>query len=234
MSLLAAACTAPHQGTMPASTDATTAAPPQEVTVAPAPAEDWEVEFARQRMIGDLLYDALRALEQDRLLTPVDDNAHQRYQRVLAFDPANALALEGLRNIVARYLELAAEAGRQGRFDDAMEFIERARFVDQEDPAITEAWLVLQADMRSGDQVYRLNPRELAARSSVIQDELAQIARRARQDNAFFLITAPNDEQARWIFSVMREAVDGFRLRGNIEIGNYAIVRLRRTPGENS
>lgn len=196
--------------------------------------EDWEIEFQRQRLIGDLLYDALRALEQDRLLTPIDDNAHARYQRVLAYDPENVLALEGLQNIVKRYLELAEEAGRQGRFDDSLQFIERARFVDPDSPDISRAWLLLQADIDSGDAVFMLDLRELSAQSKAIRVQLADIARQAQASDALFLITAPSDEKARWIYSVMREAVDGYRLHGNIEIGSYAIVRLRKPSNENS
>ncbi|MEX2130237.1 MAG: hypothetical protein WD772_02025, partial [Pseudohongiellaceae bacterium] len=194
--------------------------------------QDWEIDFQRQRLLGDLLYDALVALEQDRLLSPIDDNAYARYQRVLAYDPDNQLALEGLQTILNRYLVLATEATRQGRFDDALSYLERARFVDQDDPTITEAWLVLQAEISTGDQVFRLDDNELAARSATIQRQLAEIAQQARQENAFFLITAPSDDQARWIFSVMRDAVEGYRLRGNIEIGAYAIVRLRKPQNE--
>ena len=36
------------------------------------------------RLIADLLFAGLQALDADRLLTPVDDSAHGRFQRVLA------------------------------------------------------------------------------------------------------------------------------------------------------
>ncbi|MEX2468702.1 MAG: hypothetical protein WD396_03010, partial [Pseudohongiellaceae bacterium] len=55
-----------------------------------------------ERTIADLLYEGLQALDEDRLLTPVDDNAHARFQRVLAYEPDNQLALEGLEDIVLR------------------------------------------------------------------------------------------------------------------------------------
>jgi tetratricopeptide (TPR) repeat protein len=211
-----------------------TAAAVTESAPAAAALEPWEAEFQRQRIIGDLLYDALRALQDDRLLTPVDDNAHQRYQRVLAFDPGNAQALEGLRNIVARYLELAADATRQGQFEAATNYLERARWVDPQDPAIAAAWADLQAEMNSGDLVFTLDGGHVARRTTEAQSTLADIARQAREQDAFLLITAPNDEQARWMFTVMRDAVDGYRLRGNIEIGNQAIIRLRVGRNENS
>ena len=56
---------------------------------------------------------------------------------------------------------------------------------------------------------------------------LIDIANQAREHEAFFLITAPNDELARWMFSVMRKAVSGYRLRGNIELASRAGIRLR-------
>ena len=70
------------------------------------PGEQTELE----RIIADTLFEGLQALDDDRLMTPIDDNAHQRFQRVLAMDPGNAIALDGLNRIVIRYVELSAEA----------------------------------------------------------------------------------------------------------------------------
>jgi len=189
--------------------------------------EEWEVDFRRQRLIGDLLYDALRALQQDRLLSPVDDNAHGRYRRVLAIDPENKFASEGIHNIVMRYLELANAASRQGRFSDAESYLERARFVDDEHAAIAGAEAILEAEINSGDLVFAMDPGRVAGKSVEVIDELASIAGQAQTNEAFVLITAPNDEIARWMYAVMRDSVNGYRLRGNIELGGHAIIRLR-------
>jgi len=187
----------------------------------------WEIEFRRQRVIGDLLYDALHAMAEDRLLYPANDNAYNRYRRVLALDPDNRLAREGLQNIVARYLELAATASRQGRFDAAGTYIQRARAVDRDDPAIAAAESALAEDRNSGDPVYELDLRELEEQSQALVDQLAEIAEQAVARRAFVWITAPSDEIGRWIYSTMREQADGFRLRGNIELGARALIRLR-------
>ncbi|MFN3163315.1 MAG: hypothetical protein ACE37N_07505 [Pseudohongiellaceae bacterium] len=40
-------------------------------------------EPERRRLIADLLYEGLQALDDDRLLTPADDSAHARFRRVL-------------------------------------------------------------------------------------------------------------------------------------------------------
>ena len=184
------------------------------------------------RMIADLLFAALQALDADRLLTPVDDNAHSRFQRVLAYQPGNEIALQGIQDIVLRYVELSQDASRQGLFEEAETLLDRARFVDEEHPAIAEASALLQAEKNSGDLFFELDARELAQRSEAVKEDIADIAKQARDNGAFFLITAPNDDIARWIFSVMREAVAGYRLRGNIEMASRSGVRLRLPTGD--
>ena len=185
-----------------------------------------------QRMIADLLFAGLQALDADRLLTPVDDNAHARFQRVLAYDPDNEIALQGLQNIVARYLELATDANNQGLFAEAEALVGRARFVDEDNVAIDAVWEAIQAEKNSGDLFFDFDARALAARSEAAQQQLVDIAQQAREHKAFFLITAPNDELARWMFSVMRDGVAGYRLRGNIELASRASIRLRMPEGE--
>jgi|TARA_B110000263_G_scaffold207718_1_gene189159 hypothetical protein len=184
------------------------------------------------RMIPDILYAALQALSEDRLLTPVDDNAHGRFKRVLAMDPKNELALEGLQDIVVRYLQLAGEAMNRGIFDEAETLLGRARFVDPSHPGIASAAEALRLEMNSNDLFFKLDYPNYSVRSELAQNELADIARQARKHEAFFLITAPNDDLARWMVSVMREAVNGYRLRGNIELSSRLGIRLRMPNGE--
>lgn len=185
-----------------------------------------------QREMADLLFAALQALDADRLLTPVDDNAHARFQRVLAYDPDNEIALQGLEDIVLRYLELAEDASRQGLFEEAEVLLDRARFVDDSHPDIAVAAELLKTERESGDLFFNFDARELARRSESAQTQLIEIAEQAREHNAFFLITAPNDDLARWMFGIMREAVAGYRLRGNIELANRGSIRLRMPDRE--
>jgi len=181
----------------------------------------------QRRIIADILYEALQALDQDKLLTPVDDNAHARFKRVLALDAKNPMALQGLQDIVARYLELAQESMHRGLFDEAAIMIDRARFVDADHPDIANTEIALTQEMNSEDLFFELDNREFSARSEAAENQLQDIARQARQHSAFFLITAPNDDLARWMVSVMRQAVSGHRLRGNIELASRTSIRLR-------
>jgi len=182
--------------------------------------------------IPDILYAALQALSDDRLLTPVDDNAHGRFKRVLAMDPKNELALQGLQDIVVRYLQLAGESMRRGIFDEAEIMLDRARFVDSSHPGIATAAEALRLEMSSNDLFFKLDYPIYSARSELAENELADIARQTREHDAFFLITAPNDSLARWMVSVMRAAVSGYRLRGNIELSSRLGIRLRMPSDE--
>ena len=183
-------------------------------------------------MIPDILYAALQALSEDRLLTPVDDNAHSRFKHVLAMDPRNELALQGLQDIVVRYLQLAEESMRRGIFDEAETLLGRARFVDPSHPGIASAAEALRLEMNSNDLFFKLDYPNYSAHSEAAQNELADIAIQTREHEAFFLITAPNDDLARWMVSVMREAVSGYRLRGNIELSSRLGIRLRMPSEE--
>ena len=104
--------------------------------------------------IPDLLYEALQALSQDRLLTPVDNNAHARFKRVLARDPQNELALQGLQDIVKRYLQLSQGSMRRGLFDEAHSMLDKARFVDASHPQIAIVAEELRQEMNSKDLFY--------------------------------------------------------------------------------
>lgn len=181
----------------------------------------------RRQYIADILFEALQALDADRLLTPVDNNAHARFQRVLALDADNEIALQGLQDIAARYVELSHEASRRGLFREARQMLDNAVFVAPDHPEIAVASAALEAEMNSGDLFFDLVNNEMANRSERAQTQLADIARQAQELSANFLITAPNDELARWMFSVMRDAVPDYRLRGNIELAGRTTVRLR-------
>lgn len=181
----------------------------------------------RERLIADTLFAGLQALDSDRLLTPVDDNAHGRFQRVLAMDPGNEIAEDGLNRIVERYVDLAEEASRRGLFANAEALLENARFVNDKHPALLEAWIALEAERTSDDLFFNLDNGEFSRRSEGAQMQLADIAIQAKENNAFVLITAPNDELARWMFLEMRDALGGFRLRANIELAGQTSIRLR-------
>ena len=187
------------------------------------PTQQSEIE----RVIADVLFEGLQALEDDRLLTPLEDNAYSRFQRVLALDSENQIAKEGVDKILLRYVALSQQASRRGLFDNAEELLGRAKFIDEDHPALAQALLLLKEERESGDLIFNLDSNELLDRSEAMVSQLGHIAEQARDRQAFFLITAPNDNLARWMYLQMRNAVEGYRLRGNIELANQTSIRLR-------
>ena len=187
------------------------------------PTQQSEIE----RVIADVLFEGLQALEDDRLLTPLEDNAYSRFQRVLALDNENQIAKEGVEKILLRYVALSQQASRRGLFDNAEELLGRATFIDEDHPALAQALSLLKEERESGDLIFNLDSNELLDRSEAMVSQLGRIAEQARDQQAFFLITAPNDNVARWMYLQMRNAVEGYRLRGNIELANQASIRLR-------
>ncbi len=119
----------------------------------------------QERIIADTLFEGLQALDDDRLMTPIDDNAHQRFQRVLAMDPGNAIALDGLNRIVIRYVELSAEASRSGLFANAEALLENARNINDKHPTLLEAWIELESERNSNDLFFNLDSGEFARRT---------------------------------------------------------------------
>lgn len=177
--------------------------------------------------LPDLLYAGLQALDADRLLTPEDSSAFHYFRRALALDSDNSLAREGLDAIYARYLALAREAIGNGSFESAELMLARAQRVNPAGAEIVRVRGELARERESGDLFFQLDGAEVSANSDAARAELAEIARQAKDCGAFFLITAPTDALGRWMFMAMREAVMGYRLRGNIELSSQTGVRLR-------
>lgn len=208
-------------------------APAQPVTERePAPVEEFvsqaaldEAERAR-RYVADILFEGMRALRTDRLMTPPENSAYHYFNRALALDPDNQIAKDGIRDIAARYLELADLAGRQGQFDNAESFLRRAAQVDNNHPGLESANRRLQSERQSTHSVTTLNSRDVINREASVVARLRELAQVVAETNAFVMITAPNDEHGRWMYMQIQDVLGDIRVRGDIEIGEQASVRL--------
>lgn len=210
----------PVSGSVPVSAVTEAAA---ELAAAEAEREDAE---RHRRYIADILYDGMRALRSDRLMMPPEDSAYHYFSRVLAFEPDNTIAHDGMRDIALRYLQLADTASRQGQFDNAETILRRAESVDDELPAIAVARQTLATARAQTHSVHTLNNRQLLGRQASVAQQLEGIARLVAENNTFVLITAPNDELGRWIYAQLQASMTEMRLRADIEIGEQATVRL--------
>ena len=96
--------------------------------------------------IASLLASAEEDMKALRLTTPDDNNALDKYNTVLAADPENREAREGLSRIVAVYVNLAQGAYNKGETQKAERLLERAVKAGPDDPRIA----ALREKLKSG------------------------------------------------------------------------------------
>ncbi len=203
--------------------------PAPEVISAPAPVEDRvairRAEATTEReQLRALLISAGRALADDRLTVPASDSAYSWYQQVLAIDETHAEAHWGMLQITERYLQLAEQAFTSGRRGRGELMLQRALSVAAtgEQVEAVRSRFKPQPD----DSEFLLAIVDLTARSDTIIQRLRALASMAKNEQSRLLIVARTDAEGRWIYQVMREAVDGYRLRGNIELGSVPRIVL--------
>lgn len=76
-----------------------------------------------------LLNSAELAVINNRLTSPIEDNAYNWYKAVLDIDSENQQAKEGLEKLAKIYYDLAQGANLSGKAAQAKKYIERARYI---------------------------------------------------------------------------------------------------------
>jgi tetratricopeptide (TPR) repeat protein len=184
-----------------------------------------EAALRRARILADMLYAAKSAFDDNRLMVPAGNNAYEQYQQVLQVDPGNAQALAGIQEIAVRYIALAETALSQAEYTEAETMLARATRLNPAMPELAVTTARLAQARQVSVQVHALDAAGLRSHSLEIMTELAEVAQQIKTAEATFLIRARTDEEGRWIYKTMRDAVGGYRLRGNIAIaGSPAIV----------
>lgn len=182
--------------------------------------------FVRQRILADMLYEARLAFEDNRLMSPPGNNAYDAYRAVLDFAPDNEVALQGIRDIVLRYIQLADAAIQVRQFDNAQDFLNRAARIGENEQALADAGRRLAQARDIKMDVFELDAQALSERSLEVMVELGEIGQYIRDREATFMINARTDEEGRWIYRIMREAVGGYRLRGNIAVDSSPHIQV--------
>lgn len=123
------------------------------------PAEDETVDYSS--VIEQLMRDADRALERDRLTSPIEDNAYARYQQVLELEPEHLGARRGMARITRRYLDLAENYIERGNALRAEVLLRRAQTVQAQHADIPAVAKRLAALKEQGSSVQQ-NPESAA------------------------------------------------------------------------
>ncbi|BFM16972.1 hypothetical protein R50073_31550 [Maricurvus nonylphenolicus] len=103
--------------------------------------------------VEELLIEAEKAFAVDRLTTPPGDNAYDRFLAVLALQPDNQKALEGLEKIRQRYLGFIKSLIERGEFYAVPTLSQKAREVG----ANEEELQALLAMVKEEEQADKLN-----------------------------------------------------------------------------
>lgn len=191
-------------------------APPPNIVEPPPAAPKVEIDWDR---LDTLLILGDAALKDDRLLTPIDDCAYDYYQQALKVAPDHPAPLQGLDRIVDRYVALASEAAQRGQRDRALNILERAKYINAEQPAIAMAEAQLELFGSAQRTHITLDAAALGARSKTVADELARLGVRAKADGTWVAIVARNDEEGRWIYQQLRRAPGERRIRAELTLG---------------
>jgi tetratricopeptide (TPR) repeat protein len=207
--------------------------PPQSVPVPVAPPQP--VVTKEQHAAKLLLLNGEYTLAHDQLLTPVNDNAFDYFRAALKLDPTNARAKGGLQGIVMRYVDLARQAAARGNYTQATTMLNNARIVDPNNLLIKEVATGLAEQIKSAPPVepYRGAANDYLLDASLVGKDdpriiakLTEIAKKLKATDSLALIIARSDVEGRWIYQQMRDAVPGYRVRGDIKLGSPVRVQL--------
>lgn len=186
-------------------------------------------EQKKQRQIKYYLFNAYQALENGRLMRPKNDNAYDWFSQALWLDSRNAEAHRGMREIGKTYLQLAEEAYRSEDRSRAELMLERALWVSAA-PADVQAIKARYPKPVMADNEFKLSKSDLSQKSQQLLDQLSELAEQAKTLPSRLLIVARSDKEGRWIYKQMRNSVEGYRLRGNIKVGQTPKIVLIDMP----
>ncbi|GAB2197987.1 hypothetical protein MAH4_20970 [Sessilibacter sp. MAH4] len=212
-----------------------------EAETAPAISQESK-KLTKLDLTNQLLYEAEVALSKDQLTTPAYENAYDKYQAALLVDPSNSEAKSGIQKVVNRYCQLANQSADAYHFEQASVFLAKARQILPNSLSVRESQDYLAKAKRVSKQVepepnvqvvvtqdneIDLPRQSLRTRSDVLSQQLAELAQKVKKNDQFVLIVTPTDAEGRWVYAQMKEALPGYRLRGDIRLGKEPKIILQ-------
>lgn len=103
---------------------------PGATATAGARGEGGEPDAMQRQVVTALKWLGRKSLEESKLTTPPEDNAHYYFSRLLELDPGNAQAVEGIADIGRRYAQMAETQIRRGNYSAAETYLSEGLRVD--------------------------------------------------------------------------------------------------------
>lgn len=194
-------------------------------------------EEIRRRNVDFFLARAEEAQRQGFLTYPAGASAYDYYLRARQLDPDNKRAASGIQAIVIEFVERARDALRRRAFGEVNGYLGRAEELAPGNPLVAEVRAQLarernraKLDLPQGETL-ALPADQLAAKSEQMVDLLRRTAERIRRESLRVIIVARTDAEGRWIYQQLREAVAGYRVRGDIKLGSPPRLLLQSDGG---
>lgn len=196
--------------------------------------------------LEDRLLSRAGAYERKGWLLPEHsrNNAYDLYQSVMLIDPDNVQAKSGLDNILLQEVAKLRRLLARDRITLAQRHLNALKGYYAGSPLLSDfdqvirdrrTQLAAQAEAVStnspdqssgGPEEIMLNAQAVANKSPEVVVQIQAIAQRLKETDESVLIFANNDAQARWIYSEMRKAVKGYRVRGDIRYAKSVKIRI--------
>ncbi|WP_193754264.1 N-acetylglucosaminyltransferase [Microbulbifer sp. Q7] len=197
-------------------------------------------EEIRHRAVQHFLARAEVAQREGFITMPAGASAYDFYLQVQQLDPGNIQAAAGIQTLVMQLVEQARDALRQRSFGRVNSLLNTADEIAPGNPLSKEVRSQLRREQQRarqdvtpggpGAQTVALPERDLTARSDAMVQMLGSIARRIREHGLRVVIVARTDAEGRWVYSQLRQAVPGYRVRGDIKLGNPPRLLLQKNP----
>ncbi len=139
----------------------------------------------QEDVIANYLSEAETDLANNRLREPLESNAFDKYQKVLALDPINSVAKEGVRKISQTFLIRANSAIGAKNFDAAKSLIAEAHATLPENPDIQNTRIKL-VEARAAER-----ERIAIEEAKAIEQKIAKLMQAAERDEQAGRVRTP-------------------------------------------
>lgn len=195
-------------------------APVADAQPAATPEPTFELEALQDGSVDELLDSARAAMRERRYTDPENHNAYTYYRSVLAQDPANGEAREGLERIAAVLQERLQASLDAQRFDEAGRTLAQLRAIHPDDPAVARFESTL-TEARARQQA-EIDRRQVAERAGQLAELVSQRIRQGR------LLEPANDSAKYYLAQLRRTPGDPQRLSlATTELQQACLDRLR-------
>ncbi len=196
----------------------------------------------RVPMEAKLLTRAEDAFRKGDLTAPAYENAYDLFQSVLLLKPNSSQARSGIQAILIRSAERIRESTQKKNFRKSEQLLTSAQTyfpgnnlllqlqqeLNQTKARYRQLALKIPEAKPSDTNIteYRLPPYALKKRNNEMVKYLREIALRLEQTQESVMIYARTDSEGRWIYGKMKEAVPGYRVRGDIRLASQPRLEL--------